>query len=318
MKYAAKKLSALIITLFMVSVLAFLAFQIIPGDPTTKMLGTEATPEAVRELRAQLGLDRPVFLRYGSWLAGFLSGDMGTSYSYQMPVADMIGQKLPVTALLTALSFVFTVLLSIPLGVLAGSVRNRFLDRAIAVLDQLFMSIPPFFLGILMCYVFGILFRLFVPGDFVALEADPWGCIRYLVFPALAIAIPRAAMTVKMLRSSVAKELRPGLCLHSPKPGQQPHSHFNAPCAPQRPHSRHYVSGCLHGGNSHRQHHHRAGVYHPWHWAAAPGQHFQPGFPRGTGGGGHFGRLDRGRELFGRLVESVDGPPCPAAVRRQV
>ena len=69
MKYAAKKLSALIITLFMVSVLAFLAFQIIPGDPTTKMLGTEATPEAVRELRAQLGLDRPVFLRYGSWLA---------------------------------------------------------------------------------------------------------------------------------------------------------------------------------------------------------------------------------------------------------
>ena len=86
MKYAAKKLSALIITLFMVSVLAFLAFQIIPGDPTTKMLGTEATPEAVRELRAQLGLDRPVFLRYGSWLAGFLSGYMGTSYSYQMPV----------------------------------------------------------------------------------------------------------------------------------------------------------------------------------------------------------------------------------------
>ena len=208
MKYAAKKLSALIITLFMVSVLAFLAFQIIPGDPTTKMLGTEATPEAVRELRAQLGLDRPVFLRYGSWLAGFLSGDMGTSYSYQMPVADMIGQKLPVTALLTALSFVFTVLLSIPLGVLAGSVRNRFLDRAIAVLDQLFMSIPPFFLGILMCYVFGILIRLFVPGDYVALEADPRGGIRYLGFPALAIAIPRAAMTVKMLRSSVAKELR--------------------------------------------------------------------------------------------------------------
>ena len=207
MKYAAKKLSALIITLFMVSVLAFLAFQIIPGDPTTKMLGTEATPEAVRELRAQLGLDRPVFLRYGSWLAGFLSGDMGTSYSYQMPVADMIGQKLPVTALLTALSFVFTVLLSIPLGVLAGSVRNRFLDHAIAVLDQLFMSIPPFFLGILMCYVFGILFRLFVPGDFVALEADPWGCIRYLVFPALAIAIPRAAMTVKMLRSAILQEL---------------------------------------------------------------------------------------------------------------
>lgn len=208
MKYAAKKICALIITLFMVSVLAFLAFQIIPGDPTTKILGTEATPEAIGALRAQLGLDRPVLVRYWSWLTDFLSGDFGTSYSYQMPVVEMIGQKLPITALLTLLSFGFTVLLSIPLGVLAGSVRCRFLNRAIAVVDQILMSIPPFFLGILMCYVFGILFRLFVPGNFIPLETDFWGCIGYLVFPALAIAIPRTAMTVKMLRGSVAKELK--------------------------------------------------------------------------------------------------------------
>ncbi len=208
MKYAVKKLCALIITLFIVSILAFLAFQIIPGDPTTKMLGTEATPEAVGSLRGQLGLDRPILLRYWNWLTNFLAGNMGISYSYQMPVGAMIGQKLPVTAWLTVLSFFFTVLLAIPLGVLAGSVRNRFLDRIIAVLDQLFMSIPPFFLGILMCYVFGILLKLFAPGDFVALESDPWGCIGYLVCPALAISIPRAAMTVKMLRSSVRKELQ--------------------------------------------------------------------------------------------------------------
>lgn len=208
MKYAVKKLCALIITLFIVSVLAFLAFQIIPGDPTTKMLGTEATPEAVGSLRGQLGLDRPILLRYWNWLTNFLAGNMGISYSYQMPVGAMIGQKLPVTAWLTVLSFFFTVLLAIPLGVLAGSVRNRFLDRIIAVLDQLFMSIPPFFLGILVCYVFGILLKLFAPGDFVALESDLWGCIGYLVCPALAISIPRAAMTVKMLRSSVRKELQ--------------------------------------------------------------------------------------------------------------
>lgn len=207
MKYAAKKLSALIITLFMVSILAFLAFQLIPGDPTTKMLGTEATPEAVAELRTQLGLDRPIPVRYWNWLTSFLTGDMGISYSYRMPVTEMIGQKLPTTALLTAMSFLFTVALSIPLGVLAGSVRSRVLDRIIAVVDQLFMSIPPFFLGILMCYVFGILFRLFVPGDFVAFDLDPWGCIGYLIFPALAIAIPRTAMTVKMLRGAVSKEL---------------------------------------------------------------------------------------------------------------
>lgn len=208
MKTILKKLLALIITLFMVSVLAFLAFQIIPGDPTTKMLGTEATSEAVAELRAELGLDRPVLVRYAGWLGDFLTGDMGISYSYRTPVREMIGQKLPVTGLLTLLSFVFTAVLSIPLGTLAGNVKSKALDRVIAVIDQVVMSIPPFFLGILTCYVCGLILKLFVPGSFVSPESDFWGCVAYLVFPALAIALPRAAMTVKMLRSSIQKELR--------------------------------------------------------------------------------------------------------------
>ncbi len=208
MKTILKKLIALIITLFMVSVLAFLAFQIIPGDPTTKMLGTEATPDAIAALRSELGLDRPVMTRYFDWLGSFLSGDMGISYSYRMPVGEMIAQKLPVTALLTLLSFLFTVGLSIPLGTLAGSVRSKLLDRCITVTDQILMSVPPFFLGILACYLCGIVLKLFTPGGYVSLENDFWGCVGYLVFPALSIAIPRAAMTVKMLRSSIYKELR--------------------------------------------------------------------------------------------------------------
>lgn len=79
MKYAAKKFFTLIITLFIVSLLAFLAFQVIPGDPTTKLLGTEATPEAAAALRAELGLDKPVLARYWNWLTGFVRGDMGES-----------------------------------------------------------------------------------------------------------------------------------------------------------------------------------------------------------------------------------------------
>lgn len=207
MKYLLKKSCTLIITLLLVSILAFLAFQIIPGDPTTKMLGTEATPEAVATLRQELGLDRPVLARYASWLWEFLHGNMGTSYSYHLPVSEMIGEKLPVTALLTALSFGFTVLLSIPLGVLAGSIRSKVADRIVVILDQLFMSVPAFFLGMVVCYVFGIVLKLFVPGDFIAFADDPWGCMAYLVFPALSIAIPRSAMTVKILRGSVLKEL---------------------------------------------------------------------------------------------------------------
>lgn len=206
MKYAAKKFLTLIITLFIVSLLAFLAFQIIPGDPTTKMLGTEATPEAVAALREQLGLDKPIPVRYWNWLTDFLRGDMGTSYSYSMPVSQMLAEKLPTTVLLSVMAFVITVVISIPLGILAGSVKNRVVDWLITALDQMVMSVPAFFVGIVLCYVFGIIFRVFVPGDFVSLQEDWVRCIGYLVFPALSIAIPRIAMTVKMLRGAILNE----------------------------------------------------------------------------------------------------------------
>lgn len=207
MKYAAKKFLTLIITLFIVSLLAFLAFQVIPGDPTTKLLGTEATPEAVAALRAELGLDRPVLVRYFHWLTGFLTGDMGTSYSYRMPVSGMLADKLPITFLLTVLSFLLTIVLSIPLGILAGSVRGKVFDAFITALDQVVMSVPSFFIGILACFLFGTLFKFFTPGDFVSYTVSWSACLRYLLFPALSIAIPRIAMTIKMLRGSIQSEL---------------------------------------------------------------------------------------------------------------
>ena len=207
MKYILRKLTTLIITLFIVSLLAFLAFQVVPGDPTTKMLGTEATPEAVAALRAELGLDKPVPVRYWNWLTAFLTGDMGTSYSYHMPVGEMLSEKLTITAILTILSFAFTVILSIPLGILAGSVHSKALDWLITAFDQVVMSIPSFFIGILACFLFGIVFRLFTPGNFVSYTQDWGACIAYLLFPALSIAIPRIAMTVKMLRGAILNEL---------------------------------------------------------------------------------------------------------------
>ena len=207
MKYAAKKFLTLIITLFIVSLLAFLAFQVIPGDPTTKMLGTEATEEAKQLLRESLGLNLPIPVRYWNWLTGFLQGDMGVSYNYNMAVTDMLADKLPTTALLTVMAFVITVVISIPLGILAGSVRNGVVDKLITALDQIVMSVPAFFVGILACYLFGIVLRLFVPGDFVSLDQNWVGCLSYLIFPAFSIAIPRIAMTVKMLRGAMLNEL---------------------------------------------------------------------------------------------------------------
>ena len=184
MKYFIKKFCTLIITLFIVSLLAFLAFQVIPGDPTTALLGTEATAEAREALRQELGLDQPVLLRYFDWLCNFLHGDMGTSYNYRMPVADMLSDKLPITAILTLMSFAFTVVLSIPLGIWAGSTKSRALDLGVTVLDQIIMSVPQFFLGMLACYVFGNLFRLFVPGNFVSYTVSWGACLGYMVLPA--------------------------------------------------------------------------------------------------------------------------------------
>lgn len=208
MKYILKKTCALIITLFIVSLLAFLAFQIIPGDPTTQLLGTEATEEARQELRQELGLDRPVLLRYFDWLGGFVRGDMGESYSYRMPVSEMLSDKLPVTALLTLLSFAFTIVLSIPLGIWAGSTKSRIMDLSITALDQIIMSVPPFFIGMLACYFLGNVLKLFVPGNFVSYTESWAGFLGYMALPALAIAIPRIAMTVKMLRSSIQSQLQ--------------------------------------------------------------------------------------------------------------
>ena len=133
---------------------------------------------------------------------------MGESYSYRMPVSEMLSDKLPVTALLTALSFAFTIVLSIPLGIWAGSAKSRIMDLGVSVLDQIIMSVPPFFIGMLACYFLGNVLKLFVPGNFVSYTESWAGCLSYMALPALAIAIPRIAMTVKMLRSSIQSQLQ--------------------------------------------------------------------------------------------------------------
>lgn len=207
MKYLAKKLAALVATLLVVSLLAFLAFQVIPGDPTTKILGTEATDEAVEALRQELGLNENVFVRYFRWLGNFLTGDFGMNYSRQMSVSQLLGDGLVVTFALTVLSFLITVLVAIPLGILGGSARSQLLDGAFAVVDQAVMSIPPFFMATLLTWVFGILLGLFQPGRYVSYADSVPGFVACLVMPALSIAIPRIAMTVKMLRSAIQEEM---------------------------------------------------------------------------------------------------------------
>lgn len=214
MKYFMKKLITLIMTLFLVSVAAFLAFQIIPGDVVTSILGTEATPEREEQLREELGLNKPPVERYFNWVTDVLRGDLGESYRYSknmnemMPVAELIGDKLPVTLWLAAVSLVLIVVIAIPLGVLWARSSSHILDAVLGVVTQTAMAIPSFFLGILVTYLFGILLKCFAPGSYVSYQEDFGGFLKYLLFPALSIAIPKIAMTARFLRNSMLTELQ--------------------------------------------------------------------------------------------------------------
>ena len=208
MKYLIKKLITLIITLLLVSAAAFTAFELIPGDSVTASLGTDYTEEAAEQLREELGLNRSLPERFFSWLWGAIRGDFGTSLQYRQPVSDLIAERLSVTMWLAVLSMVFVVVISIPLGILAARFRGGIADRVITLISQAAMAIPPFFLGILLTLVFGILLSWFTPGAYVSIEQDPAGFFAYLIFPAVSVAIPKIAMTVKFLRSSVIRQMR--------------------------------------------------------------------------------------------------------------
>ncbi len=208
MKYVGKKLLTMVLTLFAVTLFVFLAFHVISGDPVTSMLGTEATPARAEALREELGLNDPVLVQYGRWAASFLKGDMGTSYSYRLPVREMVADKIPVTLTLTVIAFLLMVVISIPLGIYTARHAGGLIDRIIYIINQIIMAFPPFFSGILITLVFGRIFKLFTPGGYVSYQKDFWGFVGYLFFPALAIALPKAAMAVKLLRSSVIGEAK--------------------------------------------------------------------------------------------------------------
>lgn len=214
MKYILKKILTLILTLFLISILVFMIFQVIPGDPALSILGTEATEEKVEALREQLGLNASMLERYVNWLTGVLTGDLGRSYRYQenlneqMAVTRLISGKLPVTLTLAGMSLALIIILSIPIGILWGGTKHRWVDGVLNVLSQLTMSIPSFFLGIIIIYFFGLIMRWFTPGGYVSYKEDFWGYIRYMLFPAVTVAIPKVAMTAKFLRNSIMTQLK--------------------------------------------------------------------------------------------------------------
>lgn len=208
MRYIIRKLIVFIITLFLISVLTFATFNIVPGDPALLILGTEASPEKLSSMRAQLGLDRPLVVRYADWLYGFARGDFGTSIKYDKAVSELIAGRIPVTMALALAAMLIILIVGIPLGIYSAKKENRLADRIISLFSVAGISIPKFFLGVLFIWIFGLTFRLFAPGQFISYKDSIAGFIKSIIFPALVIAIPNIAILVKYLRASVIGELK--------------------------------------------------------------------------------------------------------------
>ncbi|RTL41987.1 MAG: ABC transporter permease subunit [Burkholderiales bacterium] len=193
------------LTLGVASVLIFALVQVAPGDPARHVLGLQADEQAVAALRAQLGLDDPVPTRYGRWVAALLQGDLGTSLTYRVPVAELLAERLPVTLPLAALALLLAVTLALPAALLAARRPGGRVDHAVSAASQLGVSVPDFWLGVMGAWLFAVLLRWVPAGGFPGWEAGLAAGLQSLALPALALAVPQAAILTRVLRAALAE-----------------------------------------------------------------------------------------------------------------
>ena len=202
-----KRLLILLATLFLVSGVVFLVLQVIPGDPAQLILGTQATPENLKELRHKLGLDLPLKAQYWNWMSALLRGDLGRSITYDVPISSLIGSRLAVTFPLAILSIFIAVVFSIPLGIYAALRRNQPGDYGVMIFSQIGLAVPAFWAGILLILLFAVTLHWLPAGGFRPWSEDPVKAFNCLLLPALSLGLVRAAVLTRMTRSSMLEVL---------------------------------------------------------------------------------------------------------------
>lgn len=202
-RYLIKKLITLLILLFLVSITVYSVLFVLPGDPAQIILGINATPETLANLRAELGLDKSFWAQYTDWMGNLLTGRGSWSINYDMPVYDLIISRLAVTGPLALLAMVFAVVISIPLGIYAARHQNRPGDVSVMFFTQLGLATPEFWLGILLILLFSVQWGLFSAGGFPGWSVDFWGSIKALLLPSFALGVIRASILTRLTRSSM-------------------------------------------------------------------------------------------------------------------
>jgi peptide/nickel transport system permease protein len=205
--FIARRLVGLLLTLLAASLVVFLVLQILPGDPAMLILDTSARPDTLAALRHQMGLDRPATVRYVTWIIGMIRGDFGLSYTYNVPVSELIGQRVLVTVPLALMTIFLSTSIAIPVGVAAAARRGKGTDAALMGVAQIGVALPNFWLGLLLILLFAITLPWFPANGFPGWDAGAWPAIHALLLPALALALPQAAILSRVTRSAVLETL---------------------------------------------------------------------------------------------------------------
>jgi peptide/nickel transport system permease protein len=205
--YLLRRLLSLSLSLIAASLVIFLVMEVVPGDPASFMMGINADPQAVAALRTQLGLDQPLPLRYLGWVAGLLQGDFGISYTYRVPVSELIAERVVISLPLTLYALALSTLIAFPAGILAASRRNSAADLSVMGATQLGVAIPNFWFAMILVLVFAVNLRWFSAGGFPGWEAGFWPAMKALTLPAIALALPQASILARVMRSSLIDTL---------------------------------------------------------------------------------------------------------------
>lgn len=205
--YLAKRLGIAAVTLVLASLVVFAVLEIVPGDPARVMLGMNASDAQVEQLRDQMGLNAPLIERYLHWAAGLLSLDFGRSYTYSVPVIDLVLERIVVSLPLALIALALSTVIAIPVGLYAASRRGAAGDAVAMGAAQLGVAIPNFWFALMLVYLFAVWLRWVPAGGFPGWGAGVWPALKSLLLPAIALALPQAAILARVTRSALIEVL---------------------------------------------------------------------------------------------------------------
>jgi peptide/nickel transport system permease protein len=205
--YLLKRLLIGLATLLVSSLVVFAVLEVLPGDPARLMLGMNATDDAVQALREQMGLNQPLLWRYLDWVGGLVTLDLGRSYTYSVPVIDLVAERVVVSLPLALIALVLSTVIAIPVGIFSASRRGSAADAVSMGAAQLGVAVPNFWFALLLIYVFAVWLHLVPAGGFPGWSAGIWPSLKALILPAVALALPQAAILARVTRSALLEVL---------------------------------------------------------------------------------------------------------------